>query len=427
VAVEYTTRVVDGELDALMADLVAVSVEGAKAVGKTFTAQRRAVTAYRLDDDALRAVIEADPTRLLEGERPILIDEWQRLSASWDIVRREVDRPGAEAGSFVLTGSATPGPGVLTHSGAGRIVTVRMRPMTLSERGVATPSVSLAQLLTGASPPVSGTTSVRLGDYTDEILASGFPGLRSLRGRALRAQLDGYVDRITERDLPELGVGIRNAASLRRWLTAYAAASSTTASYESIRDAATGGQGEKPSKQATGPYRDALERLWILDPVPAWIPTRNRLRRLSSPPKHQLVDPALAARLLGVGRDALLAAEAVEPSVPRDGPLLGDLFESLVTLDVRVYAQAAEARVGHLRTAGGEHEVDLILERDDGRVIGIEVKLSSAVGDGDVRHLRWLRDQLGPDLLDAVVITTGEYAYRREDGIAVVPAALLGP
>ena len=123
---EYTTRVVDGELDALMADLVAVSVEGAKAVGKTFTAQRRARTTYRLDDDALRAVIEADATRLLEGERPILIDEWQRLPASWDLVRREVDRPGAESGAFVLTGSATPAPGVVTHSGAGRIVTVRI-------------------------------------------------------------------------------------------------------------------------------------------------------------------------------------------------------------------------------------------------------------------------------------------------------------
>jgi predicted AAA+ superfamily ATPase len=116
----------------------------------------------------------------------------------------------------------------------------------------------------------------------------------------------------------------------------------------------------------------------------------------------------------------------VGPTIPRDGTLLGALFESLVTIDVRVYAQAAEARVGHLRTAGGEQEVDLIVERDDGRVLAIEVKLASTVADQDVRHLRWLSERLGGDVVDSIVITTGAYAYRRPDGIGVVPAALLG-
>ena len=211
-------------------------------------------------------------------------------------------------------------------------------------------------------------------------------------------------------------------------MAAYAAASSTTTSYEKIRDAATSGDHEKPAKTTIAPYRDALERLWILDPVPAWAPTRNHLRRLSSPPKHQLVDPALAARLLGVGIGALLQTEPapVEPAIPRDGTLLGCLFESLVTIDVRVYAQAAEARVAHLRTASGDREVDLIVERDDGRIVAIEVKLSAAISDHDVRHLKWLKDRLGDDVLDMVVITTGSYAFRRPDGIAIVPAALLG-
>ena len=175
------------------------------------------------------------------------------------------------------------------------------------------------------------------------------------------------------------------------------------------------------------PYRDVLERLWILDPVPAWLPIRNRFARLSAPPKHQLVDPALAARLLGVGADALLDAAPAEPPILRDGPLLGALFESLVTLNLRVAAQAAEASVKHLRSTRGEHEVDLIVEKADGRVVAIEVKLTRTIDDGDVRQLAWLRDRLGDDLLDAVVITTGQDAYRRADGIAVVPAALLGP
>lgn len=286
-----------------------------------------------------------------------------------------------------------------------------------------------AELLRGGQPAIAGETSVRLTDYVDEILASGFPGLRGVEGRALRAQLDGYIDRIVEREFPQLGITIRNPSALRRWLTAYAAASSTTASYETIRDAATSGQGEKPSKTTVGPYRDALERLWVVDPVPAWAPTRNRLRRLSSPPKHQLVDPALAVRLLGLGAGALLQNEAVriDHAIPRHGTLLGALFESLVTLDVRVYAQAAEARVGHLRTASGEHEVDLVVERDDGRIVAIEVKLATNLGNEDVRHLNWLRSRLGAQVLDTVVITTGSYAYRRPDGIAIVPAALLGP
>ncbi len=425
----YTSRVVDDELDVLFDSLAAVSIEGAKAVGKTATALQRARTVYRLDDDEQRSLIAADRLRLLEGERPVLIDEWQRLPAAWDIVRREVDKPQTAAGSFLLTGSAAPAPDATTHSGAGRIVSIRMRPLTLAERGVETPSVSLAALLQGGRPAIDGETSVRLADYVNEILASGFPGLRGIGRRALRAQLDGYIDRIVEREFPQLGIAMRNPMALRRWLAAYAAASSTTASYETIRDAATGGQGEKPSKTTLGPYRDALERLWVVDPVPAWAPTRNHLRRLSSPPKHQLVDPALAARLLGVGAGALLQIEnaPVEPAVPRDGTLLGALFESLVTIDVRVYAQAAEARVGHLRTASGEHEVDLIVEREDRRVIALEVKLTTTVDDADLRHLKWLQGRLGDDVLDMIVITTGSYAYRRLDGIAVVPAALLGP
>jgi predicted AAA+ superfamily ATPase len=281
-------------------------------------------------------------------------------------------------------------------------------------------------LLAGERPPIEGRTDLRVDDYVREILHSGFPGMRHLSGRPLRAQLDGYLDRIVDRDFPELGHPIRNPAALRRWMTAYAAASSTTASFETIRDAATGGEGEKPAKTTTQPYRDVLERLWVLDPVPAWMPTRNRIRRLSSPPKHQLTDPALAARLLGLDADALLSGGEIGPPIPREGTLLGALFESLCTLSLRVYAQPSEARVFHLRTSGGEHEIDLITEREDGRVLAVEFKLARDVDTDDVRHLTWLAEQLGDSLLDAVILTTGEQAYRRPDGVAVIPAGLVG-
>ena len=157
------------------------------------------------------------------------------------------------------------------------------------------------------------------------------------------------------------------------------------------------------------------------------MPARNHLTRLTAAPKHHLADPALAARLLGVSIDALLDGRSAGPAILRDGTLLGGLFESLVAQSLRVSAQAAEARVHHLRTKGGEREIDFIVERPDGRVVAVEVKLSQTVADGDVRHLRWLGDQMGDDLIDSVVITTGPEAYRRRDGVAVVPAALLAP
>lgn len=210
-------------------------------------------------------------------------------------------------------------------------------------------------------------------------------------------------------------------------MSAYAAATSTTASLATIRNAAAGRQEDRPAKETVQAYREVLEQLWILDPVSAWIPTRNYLSRLSQPPKHHMVDPALAARLLGIGAEALLQGRVGASWLPRDGTLLGHLYESLVTQSVRVFAQAAEAELRHLRLHSGTREVDLIVERLDHRVTAIEVKLSATINDDDVKNLIWLRDRIGDDLLDAVVVNTGPRAYRRKDGVAVIPAALLGP
>jgi len=423
--VVYKRRTVDDELDELVAALPAILIEGPKAVGKTATALRRCATSWYLDDPAQREVGEAAPQRLLTGTPPVLLDEWQRLPETWDLVRRAVD-DNPSPGRFLLTGSATP-TDQPTHSGAGRIATVRMRPLSLAERGVEAPTVSLGELLRGTHPVVEGSTTTSLERYAHEVVASGLPAVRNLHGRALRVQLDGYIERIIEHDFEALGQQVRNEGGLRRWMAAFAAATSTTTSYEKIRDAATSGEHDKPAKTTTIPYRNVLERLWVIDEVPAWLPSKRHMKRLGEAPKHHLADPALAARLLGVGAEALLEGRDPGPTVPRDGTLLGALFESLVTLSVRVYAQASECRVLHFRTHGGDREVDLIIERPDHRVVAAEVKLNRTVSDDDVRHLRWLRDQIGPDLLEAMVITSGAEAYRRADGIVVVPAALLGP
>ena len=419
----YIGRILDDELAALLVAVPAIALEGPKGVGKTASAARFAATVRRLDVPAQRSVVAADPHLSLAGPLPVLIDQWQRYPPVWDAVKRAVD-DGADPGSFLLTGSATPG-AAATHSGAGRIVTLRMRPLSFFERRREKATVSLAMLLAGGRPAIDGSTDVGLCDYVDEIVNSGFPAFRGLSGRPLRTHLDGYLARIVDADLEELGLRVRRPELVRRWLRAYAAATSTTAAYETIRDAATGGEGVKPSKGATAPYRDVLERLWIVDPVPAWAPSRNPLARLTHPSKHHLADPALAARLLGATAETLLGGESA--SKPGKGPLVGALFESLAALSVRVYAQAAEARVGHLRTFGGEREIDLIVERADGRVLAIEVKLGGAVDDADVKHLLWLQRELEENVVDTVVLSTGPRAYRRPDGVAVIPLALLGP
>jgi hypothetical protein len=212
-------------------------------------------------------------------------------------------------------------------------------------------------------------------------------------------------------------------------MAGYAAASSTTASFETIRDAASAGHERKSSRNATQAYRAALARVWVLDEGPAWIPEQQPPQRAR--PCAQAPARGPSARGPTAGRSGLDAVGGSELSlgraVSRDGTLLGALFESLATLSVRVYAALSEARVKHLRTARGRQEVDLIVERVDGGVVAAEVKLARSVADADGKHLRWLRDKLGDRVLDLIIVTTGPEAYRRKDGIAVIPLALLGP
>ena len=408
----YRPRVIDPEIAELLAVLPAISIEGPRAVGKTRTAQQFANTVFNLDDPDTLKRARRYPAMLTEGAEPILIDEWQRLPAAWDLVRRSVDeefRPGR----FLLTGSARPRQ-LPTHSGAGRIVTLRMWTMSLAERWDES-TVSLGSLLTGSRPEIRGATNIEWPDYAAEIVGGGFPGWRTTTDRAADLLGDGYLHRIVEHDFPESGRSVRSPGTLRRWLAAYAAAISTTASYEAIRDAATSGEHDKPAKATTMAYREVLEHLWVAEPVPAWTPAANRFSRLKRSPKHQLADTSLAARLLNVRARTLT-----------DAGLAGQLFESLITRDLRVYAQPADARVHHMRTWNDDREVDLIVEHADG-IVALEVKTAAHVSRRDTRHLRWLADRVGPALLDAAVVCTGAEAYRDDDGIAIVPAALLGP
>lgn len=413
--------------DALLPHLAAIALDGPKAVGKTTTARQRAKTSIDLTDPAVAALLLATPERLDEAATPILLDEWQRAPQVWDIVRRSVDRNGA-GGRFLLTGSAV-AQAVPLHSGAGRIDRLRMRPLSLAERGLPdTASVSLASL---ASPAVrlTGTATMTTADYVAELCASGFPAIRRLPDLARQRRLSSYIDSVIQRDFPEQGLQVRKPNTLRAWLQAYAAATATTASYNKILDAATAGLSDKPARSTVTSYRDVLAQLWLLDPVAGWLPQTSQLSKLALAPKHHLADPALAVTLRGATQQTLLA-NAVTLPTDLPGRLTGTqwaglLFESLIALSLRVYAQPNAMNVYHLRTGDGAHEVDFIVELPDSSVIAIEAKLSPSVAADSVRHLNWLRERIGDRLRNAIIVNTGVAAYRRPDGIGVVPASLL--
>lgn len=385
-------------------------------MGKTETAQRLALTTYQLDQVDTRTILQADPRIFLQQPPPVLLDEWQLLPETWDTVRRAVDA-GVRPGSFLLTGSASPKPGVQTHSGAGRIITLRMRPLTLSERGIATPTVSLRGLFAGEEA-VTGSSDLTASDYADAICQTGLPGFQQLTGRALRLAVDSYLRDVMDKDISTQGYFTRTPHTLRAWLRSYAQATATTASYAQILEGATAGEGDKPSSETTRTYRDFLTKLWILEPLEAWQPLGSGWKRLTSSPKHHLVDPGFAARLLDLESQDLLT--------PAGANMYGALFESLAVLCVRVFAQALEATVGHFRTRAGEHEVDLVLQGRGGAIVALEVKTANRVTDHDVKHLLWLRERVGEKMRAAAVLYGGKQAYVRKDGIAVIPLGCLG-
>jgi predicted AAA+ superfamily ATPase len=417
----YTRRIIDDALDELLPSFAAISIEGARAIGKTATGRQRAKTIIDLDLPEARELLQADPDFLARAEAPVLLDEWQRLPEAWDRVRRLVDSD-TTGGRFILTGSAAP-IGTKTHSGAGRIIGFRMRPFSLAERRLATPTVRVHDLLSGSTPPVRGESDVGLRDYVREIVASGFPQPRQLNDRARRVWLDDYLERIITHDFAEQGYRIRRPELLRGWLRGYAKATASTTTFTKIAASLDPGEPDGPSKVTSIAYRYVLGSLYLLDQVEAWPLGRKLSSRASLAPKHFLADPALAARLLDLDETKLLSA--TQSTNHGDRTRLGGFFEALAALSLHTYAEASGARLSHFRDHDGRHEVDFVIHRGDAEAVGVEVKLKATITDHDIRHLLWLRSVLPDQITDLVVLTTGPRAYRRPDGVAVVPLVLL--
>jgi uncharacterized protein len=393
-------------------------IEGPKACGKTATARQLAASEVLLDvDENARRAIAIDPALVLDGPVPRLLDEWQIEPSIWNHVRRAID-DRLEPGQFILTGSAVPADDVTRHTGAGRITRLRMRPMSLFEMGSSTGRVSLGELLDG-SVSSSADPGLTVAGIAGEIALGGWPGLR---GRSVRDRLFAvrdYLDEIARVDVERVDTTRRDPARVARLLASLARNVATHAAATTLaRDA---GGADSPLKDDTArEYLAALERLMVIEDQPAWAPHLRSRHRLRTAPKRHFVDPSLAVAALRATPDRLLA----------DLNLLGFLFESLVVRDLRIYAQAADAQVSQYRDSGGL-EVDAIVEAGDGRWMAFEVKLGQGQVDTVAASLKRFAERIdtascGSPALLGVIVATG-YAYRREDGVAVIPIGALGP
>ncbi|MGQ0465246.1 MAG: ATP-binding protein [Sporichthyaceae bacterium] len=412
----YRSRVADTQLDEVLAVMGAVAIEGVKSCGKTETARQRARSEVLLDTDPEAARAAAVDARLvLDGATPRLLDEWQRRPALWDAVRRAVDeRP--TPGQFILTGSATPRDDFPRHSGAGRIGVLRMRTMTLSEQTVVAPWVSLAALLAGEHPQ-PGRCALDFGGYLERLVIGGWPQLLDASERSARRFLAGYVDAIVEHDIHEVSGTRRDPRRVRRFLHAYAQLTAHPATLATIVARAGDADSDGLSRFAAQPYLDALRRMMVVDEIPAWDPALRSSTRLTTTEKRMLADPSLAAALLRASTQRLRG----------DLNTLGFLFEALVAHDLRVYAEAADATLYHYRERDGRLEVDLIVEATDGTWIGVEVKLGTEAEDSAAASLRRLAERVPAPPAALLILTTGAYAYRREDGVWVLPLGAVGP
>ncbi len=414
----YRDRVAGAEVAAALQRRGAVLVQGARSTGKTWTSRNHARSEARLDDPDMLAIANTDPDYLLDRPAPLLIDEWQHAPALWDRIRRACDdRSGT--GHFILTGSARPTDLITRHTGTGRISRVRMRPMTLSESGASSGEVSLRQLLTDAARPVAESHAA-LTDVADAVCRGGWPANLGLSLSDAIAAAREYVAESVRADIED-AVGVRhNPDALERLLRLIA--HSSAAPISAAKLARDMNPASPPAAQTISSYLDALGRIFVLEDLPAWSPELRSRATVRKAPKRHLVDPSLAAVLIGASADRLMA----------DFSMFGSLFESLVVRDLRVYAQPLGFSAYHYRDSDG-NEADMVLQGLDGTWAAFEVKLNS--GPRQIEEaavaLKRLRDKVHPrrtgQLALLAVVTAVRAAYTRPDGVAVIPITALGP
>ncbi|MCA0329261.1 MAG: DUF4143 domain-containing protein [Actinobacteria bacterium] len=414
----YLPRVADGELVARLGTAGAVLVEGPKFCGKTETARRAAGSEVLLDvDRAAREAVLLAPDLVLGQQPPQLLDEWQIVPELWDLVRREVDARRIP-GQFILTGSATPTGDARRHSGAGRFSVMRMRPMCLAESRRSDATVSLDSLLDGDTQPAKDP-GLTIADLAEALTRGGWPALVDQPVATVTRSLRDYLTQATHVDVLTVAGPRRDPVKVDALVRSLARNTATEVSVTTLAaDAAVGGS---PLDRSTvTDYLTALERLMILDQQPAWAPSMRSRAQLRTSPKRHLADPSLAVAAMRGSPSKLLG----------DLATMGTLFESLVVRDLRVLAEPLDGSVYHYRDNKGL-EVGAIVQCDDGRWGAFEVKLGTSRTDAAAATLLAFAAKVDttatgePGVL--AVITGQGFAYRRPDGVHVVPIGTLGP
>ncbi len=397
----------------------AVLIEGPRACGKTATARNAAKSEVSLETNLqARTAGLVDASILLDGDRPRLIDEWQYVPEVWSQVRGAVDESGGAAGSFILTGSAVLSDDAGRHSGAGRILRLRMRPMSLVETGHSSGTISLAGLLGGeqARAPESKQS---VPDLANLVSVGGWPALQNRTVDDALTTLRGYLADTARLDLRRVDGVQREPHRVRRVMQSLARCTATQVSARSIA-IDVGGSADPIDTHTVLNYIEALTRVFVVEDLPAWAPALRSKSRLRQAPKRHFVDPSLAVAALGARPERLV----------REVDTLGLLFESLVIRDLRTYAQAADAEVFHYHDNTGL-EADAVVQSRDGRWGAFEVKLGLATIDDAAANLLRLAakvdvDRHGPPAVLAVITGWG-YGYSRPDGVSVIPIGALGP
>ncbi len=418
---DYRTRVVDAVLDARLKAVGCVVLEGPKAVGKTATAARRAASQVRLDTDVnAREIARADPSLVLEGAAPRLIDEWQIAPDIWNHVRRAVDDIG-KPGQFILTGSTAASEDVTRHSGAGRMSRLAMRPMSLLEAGHSSGAVSLRALFDG-DPARAQRPGSTIPEMIDWLCTGGWPAHVNAAVTDAQAAHRAYLAELARVDMRVVDGVRRDPQRVQRVLRSLARNISTEAEISTIaKDTSLPPDGAAVGRLTVDDYLDALARLMITEDLGAWTPSLRSKARLRTRPVRHLADPCLAVAALRASPKALMA----------DWDYTGLLFESMALRDVRVYLDATGGTTYQYRDSNGL-EVDIIVELDDGRWGAIEVKLGeNRIEEGAESLARFTRTvnlrAAGQPSFLAVLTGANVYAARRPDGIDVIPIAALGP
>lgn len=416
---KYLNRIADRILDTALHAFGAILIEGPKWCGKTRTAKEKAASSIFMQDPDYTAsylkAADTKPSLLLRGETPRLIDEWQMAPVLWDAVRFAVDERG-ESGQFILTGSAVPLDNAVQHTGTGRISRMMMRPMSLFESLESNGEVSLKSLFDG-DMRAEGFSNLTIERLAFVLSRGGWPASIGVRDDIALKRVYDYVDAVINLDISRVDGVEKSPARVRALMRALARNVSTMANQTTIRNDIAGDE-DTISEKTIASYLNALRRIFVVEDLPAWSPAMRSKTTIRTSPKRHFIDPSIATAVLRATPDTLLD----------DFNTFGLLFESLCIRDLRVYAQALDGEVFHYHDKNGL-EADAIIHLKDGRWAAVEVKMGSKEIENAAKNLKALRDRVNTDKMRSpsflMVLTGTELAYRRDDGVYIVPIGCL--